>query len=312
MLFFSILTVTYNRAHTLHRPYNSLVRIEKRNFEWVVVDNGSSDATQEKVLEWKGAVDFEIIYHRISSNKGKAAGFNLGLELISGDYFIDLDSDDGLTENAIELAEQNIRRFDLCNLPDVCGICFRCIDERGDWIGERLPRMYMCSSRAELAHKYGLSPSIDFASVIKVAIGKQFKLIESTPPNHVPEAIIWRKMAKTYKSIFIDASIKVAFRHDGIERLTNPHDRRRQPRSIRYRQSLSILNDELDWFWFNPSFFFDHAARVRRYALHIGKGIGETFSELESVWGKALFVCVGVPLGWCGYAVQKISIRNDA
>ena len=52
-LMFTVATPTFNRAHTLHRVYESLERQTFRSFEWLVIDDGSSDGTDELVDAWR-------------------------------------------------------------------------------------------------------------------------------------------------------------------------------------------------------------------------------------------------------------------
>lgn len=60
---FTIFTPTYNRAHTLPRVYESIRRQTRRDFEWVIVDDGSTDGTETLVQQWqKEANDFPIRY----------------------------------------------------------------------------------------------------------------------------------------------------------------------------------------------------------------------------------------------------------
>ncbi|MDE7254859.1 MAG: glycosyltransferase [Helicobacter sp.] len=59
---FSIITPTFNRAHTLHRVYASLVTQTFTDFEWIIIDDGSTDNTREQVMQWQKAVSFCIHY----------------------------------------------------------------------------------------------------------------------------------------------------------------------------------------------------------------------------------------------------------
>ena len=70
----SILTPTYNRAHVLHRGYDSLRRQKTRDFEWVVVDDGSTDDTPALLARWQAEADFPIARYRYSEQPGKKRG----------------------------------------------------------------------------------------------------------------------------------------------------------------------------------------------------------------------------------------------
>ncbi len=98
----TILTPAYNRAYTLHKAYESLCRQTSFDFEWVVVDDGSTDNTEDLMLAWKEkTAAFPITYVK-QENGGKHRAVNRGVELAKGDYILILDSDDYLTDDAVE------------------------------------------------------------------------------------------------------------------------------------------------------------------------------------------------------------------
>ncbi len=98
----TVFTPTYNRAYTLERLYRSLQRQRFTDFEWLVVDDGSQDDTQALVTGWSGAGDaFPIRYFR-QENGGKCRAINRGLALAQGELFFTVDSDDYLTDDALE------------------------------------------------------------------------------------------------------------------------------------------------------------------------------------------------------------------
>ena len=98
----TVCTPTYNRAHTLPRLYESLVRQTSQDFEWLVVDDGSTDNTRELVDGWvaEGRIRIRYVY---KENGGKPSAHNLGVRLAAGELFFCVDSDDYLTDNAVEL-----------------------------------------------------------------------------------------------------------------------------------------------------------------------------------------------------------------
>ena len=98
----TVCTPTYNRAHTLPRLYESLVRQTSQDFEWLVVDDGSTDGTRELVDGWiaEGRIKLRYVY---KENGGKPSAHNLGVKMTAGELFFCVDSDDYLTDNAVEL-----------------------------------------------------------------------------------------------------------------------------------------------------------------------------------------------------------------
>src|ERR1700736_1708087 len=93
--FFTVFTPTYNRAHTLHRVFNSLKAQSFRDFEWVLVDDGSTDNTEELAELWIKTADFPIRYFW-QKNSGKHIAYNFGIREARGQMFAVLDSDDAL------------------------------------------------------------------------------------------------------------------------------------------------------------------------------------------------------------------------
>ena len=102
-MFITIFTPTYNRAHTLERLYDSIKGQTGCPFEWVIVDDGSSDDTERMVAKWQNSSKeaFELRYFR-QENSGKHVAWNKGLQEARGDIFFPVDSDDYLTPNALE------------------------------------------------------------------------------------------------------------------------------------------------------------------------------------------------------------------
>ena len=98
----TVFTPTYNRAYILENLYRSLQRQTFTDFEWLVVDDGSSDHTEELVARWMAEANPFPIRYQKKENGGKCRAINLGLELAQGELFFTVDSDDYLTEDALE------------------------------------------------------------------------------------------------------------------------------------------------------------------------------------------------------------------
>jgi glycosyltransferase involved in cell wall biosynthesis len=98
----TVFTPTYNRAYTLHQLYESLRRQNNFDFEWLIIDDGSTDNTEELVKQWIDKTDrFKIRYYK-TANGGKPRAINKALELIETPYIFIIDSDDYLTDDALE------------------------------------------------------------------------------------------------------------------------------------------------------------------------------------------------------------------
>ena len=96
----TVFTPTYNRAHTLPKLYESLCAQESRDFEWIVVDDGSNDGTKELTEAWITEDKIHIRYF-YQENAGKMAAHNFAVDASESDLFLCLDSDDILNASAV-------------------------------------------------------------------------------------------------------------------------------------------------------------------------------------------------------------------
>ena len=95
---FSVVIPAHNAARTLPPTLRSVLAQTRRDFEIVVVDDGSTDGTDEAV---RSVPDERIAYHR-QVNLGPAAARNAGIERTAGEYVCLLDSDDLWLPNYLE------------------------------------------------------------------------------------------------------------------------------------------------------------------------------------------------------------------
>ena len=98
----TVFTPTYNRAYILENLYRSLQRQSFTDFEWLVVDDGSSDGTKALFERWQKEDNPFPIRYCYKENGGKCRAINYGLRLAQGELFFTVDSDDYLTDDALE------------------------------------------------------------------------------------------------------------------------------------------------------------------------------------------------------------------
>ena len=101
MKFLTVFTPAYNRAETLKRTYESLCEQDCKEFIWLIVDDGSTDDTQELVQNWiKKNNGFEIKYI-YKENGGMHTAHNVAYENITTELNVCIDSDDRLAAGAV-------------------------------------------------------------------------------------------------------------------------------------------------------------------------------------------------------------------
>lgn len=114
----TVLTPTYNRGGSIQKLYTSLDNQSIKDFEWLIVDDGSLDDTAQVVRKVQKSADFRIRYI-YKENGGKHTALNEGIKNIESDLTFIVDSDDWLKPNAIETC---------CDIMESFGIETDCVD----------------------------------------------------------------------------------------------------------------------------------------------------------------------------------------
>lgn len=97
----TIFTPTYNRAYRLPKLYESLCDQTCKSFEWLVVDDGSTDNTEDLVKKWINENKITIRYYK-QENGGKQRAHNVGVDKSNGLLFVCVDSDDYIVSEFVE------------------------------------------------------------------------------------------------------------------------------------------------------------------------------------------------------------------
>ena len=233
----TIFTPTFNRAYIISKLYESLLRQTYTDFEWIVVDDGSTDDTGKLLTEFIVEKKISIRYVR-TENGGKHRAINKGVALARGELFFIVDSDDYLTDDALKAVHDEWRK--IRDKQDLSGLCFRCISYNDSRvIGEPFPAYAFESDHIEIAHRYKIFG--DKAEIFRTDVLRQFPFPEIPGENFIPEALIWCRMSKQYKILFIDRGIYMCeYLPDGLSKnfLLNL---KRNPKGFRlfYREQLT-------------------------------------------------------------------------
>ena len=210
----TVFTPTYNRAHLLPRVYESLCKQTFRDFEWVIVDDGSVDNTKGLSLSLpKREGTFFSIRYFYQENGGKHRAINRGVKEARGELFFIVDSDDMLPPDALETvakAYEGIR--DDCSFAGVCGLdgTFE-----GKVIGSGLPTEVIDDTSIAVRFKYGVTG--DMKEVFRTSVLKEFPFPEIDGERFCPEMLVWNRIATRYKLRYFNRVIYLAeYQADGL------------------------------------------------------------------------------------------------
>lgn len=208
----TVFTPTYNRGYTLENLFNSLLVQTNKNFEWLIVDDGSTDNTEDLVNRFKDVSSFKIRYIK-KKNGGKHTAINCGVNLAEGFLFFIVDSDDQLTKDAIEKLykwEQSLEKK-----KDFAGISGNKGDVLGNLLGSTFKGNYIDATNIERRENNILG---DKAEAYYTSVLKKFPFPEIEGENFMTEAIVWDKIAASGLKIrwFNDIIYIVEQREDGL------------------------------------------------------------------------------------------------
>lgn len=220
----TVFTPAYNRAHLLPRVYESLCRQTFKDFEWVIVDDGSSDDTKS-VVEKFSVLGFELsgdkaqslnpqpstlntdlktqnsklktnsIRYFYQENGGKHRAINRGVREARGELFLILDSDDTLPPRSLELIDyyyQQIR--DDASFGGVCGYMAH---HDGTVIGRGNDDEVLDANSIEMRYKYHIQG--DMLEVFRTSVMREIPFPDIPGEKFVPEALVWNRIACKYR-----------------------------------------------------------------------------------------------------------------
>lgn len=208
----TIFTPTYNRAYILEKLYRSIQRQTCTEFEWLVVDDGSSDGTERLFAAWQTEENpFPIRYVK-QENGGKCSAINRGLELAEGELFFTVDSDDYLTDDAVE----KILRWEreLPREERYCGLAGNLGTSPAETPNSAFPGGYFDGNALD---RYGIVDG-ERASVFYTKIHRQYLYPVFPGEKFLTEAVAWNRMAADgYKMRYYNDIIWIyEFRADGL------------------------------------------------------------------------------------------------
>ena len=190
----TVFTPTFNRVDFLPKAYKSLKKQEYKNFEWVIVDDGSIDNTEVVVNSF--IQDDEVVIHYIKQqNGGKHKAINKGVSVAKGELFLILDSDDTIPENSLSIIEKHY--FDVKCISTIGGVCGLMAHHDGTIIGCRNVSSSMDISSIEMRYKYGFVG--DVCEVFRTEVLREFPFPEIENEKFCPEALVWNRIATKYK-----------------------------------------------------------------------------------------------------------------
>lgn len=286
---FTVFTPTYNRADTLSRVFESLIRQSFQEFEWLIVDDGSSDNTKDLVSEWMRNAQFPVRYI-YQENSGKLSAINNGVQNAQGEFFLIADSDDEFVSDA--LSEMYKAWCAIECKEQFCGVVGLCADaDTGEVVGDRFPEDIFDVNALDMEYKYCIKG--EKWGFTRTEILKKFPFPLEEGEKFIPEGIVWLKIARNYKTRFINKVLRIYYQNEGGALSANLL---KYPRGL-LKWYIFNVNDNFDYLVLNKRDMLISFINMSRMALHSHTSIISVFITLNSLLKKTLFLVL-IPFGF--------------
>ena len=199
----TIFTPTYNRASTLRRTFDSLMRQSQQDFEWLVVDDGSTDDTERTVRQFASTAPFAVRYVR-QPHGGKHRAYNRALSLAEGELFFTVDSDDWLEDDSVETIVRY--REVLAQDSSLCGMAALKRMPEGAIYGSRFPQSPMTGTLREF-EKAGCRGERSY--VLKTDLARRYPFPELDGERFVTECVVYDRIGNDYGFLAVNKVLTI-------------------------------------------------------------------------------------------------------
>lgn len=188
----TVFTPAYNRAYIIEKLYRSLQRQSFKDFEWVVVDDGSTDNTEELFARFCAEENSFSIHYVKTKNGGKHRAINRGVAMASGELFFIVDSDDHVTDDALEVIDRVEKTIPVDEKSKFAGICGQRGTDAETPMGSTFEGYYLDITSLEREQKgiFGEKAEVFYTQILK-----KYPFPEFEGEKFVTESVVWFAIA---------------------------------------------------------------------------------------------------------------------
>ncbi len=208
-MLFTLFTPAFNRRHTLLRLFESLEAQIFRDFEWLVVDDGSTDGTGTFLRELESRASFPLRYY-YQANRGKHTASNRAVDLAAGEVFATLDSDDALLPQTLERLAFHWRSIPAERRHEFSGVTCLCQRQDGTILGDSFPAHSgdggVLDSDPIAMMVFGLAG--DKWGFHTTDIMRQYRFPEFEGERFIPEGLVWNRIGSKYRIRYVNEPLR--------------------------------------------------------------------------------------------------------
>lgn len=285
----TIYTPVYNKAATIQRTFDSLVAQTNHDFEWIVINDGSSDGSDDIIKSFSSTL---LNWRYIKKeNGGLSSVMNLAAQEASGKFILRLDGDDYLRDDAVQKILDSLDQEDV-DSGDIGAVVFLTCYENGEIVGfHPFSEITKCAFY-DYRNKYKAVG--DRAEVFKTEVFKAFPMPQFEKETFCSESIVWNRISDFYSAIYIPQSIYVREYADNSITAQGAPIRIRNPKGCQLALA-DILNRPCCF-----SIFLKESINYFRYSLHSNYSLKKLVKDIP-----VSSLIIGIVPGTILYLIEK-------
>jgi len=235
---FTVFTPCYNSEKFLHRVFESLKNQTFRDFEWLVINDASTDNTHNLIESFISEADFPVRYFNLTKNQMLTRNYNLAIREAQGELFLPAGHDDEFIPNTLQVFLDTWEKY---RSDDIAGVSCLCVDQHGDIVGDRYPTSPYLSNYIDTLYNEHISG--EKWGFMRTDLMKQYLLPEDID-TYISEGLMWIRMGKDYKTIHINEPLRIYYmdqpEHSSLSSVNT--SKIKYPRGTRY-YTLEMINE---------------------------------------------------------------------
>ncbi len=302
---FTLFTPVFNRAHTLERVWRSVQSQGCRDFEWIGVDDGSTDASRARLEEYRRAADFPMTVIRHDKNRGKHVAWNAAVSVARGELFVPCDADDEFDADALERFAAAWMKLTEAERTRASGINVLCREAGSKKIvGHEFPSSPMWSDNLELFYRHRVTG--EKWGCVRTDLLKGLRFPET--PGYYGESRLWYELARHYRVLCLNLPLRTYFR-DQTGNLSADIPRRDRLPAM-YAYAVWHLRTNWDYIRLRPVRALGEGSNVFMRGLLLGHKVGEAHTQIRGSKAEAYWPLFAL-VGWLRYLRIKSAMRNQ-
>ena len=285
---FTVFTPVYNAQNTIDRVHKSLLKQTFTDFEWLIINDGSSDQSDSVIQSIIETSPLTINYINNKTNKHKIACFMDAIQLAKGEFLLTFDADDECVPNALEVFDDEYNTIPEHLKSSTCAVTGLCIDQNNHLVGDSYPTDPYYSNTFKTyaidniqGEKWGFT---------KTNVLRGIKYTEAfISHGYMPEGLIWSLLAQQgYQTKYINKVLRIYYL--GIENSISS--------SAQEKVALGTISQyvsNFNWFFENsfykaPKFFLKNLYFLLRASKYLDFNLKNYTTSIDSFVIKFFFV----------------------